>query len=319
MIRNASNRPGPFSLSNMGTDEAMKDTGFTIVGLGEVLWDVFPDGPRFGGAPANFASTCKQLAGERADAYVVSAVGRDALGDAALRELFRLSVHTELVQRSERETGQVLVELDSQGKASYRFIEHPAWDELAWTDAARKLAVQTDAVCFGTLAQRSQTSRHSIEQFLDHCPEKSWKVLDLNLRFPYFTEECIVASLKRANALKLNEDELPVVAELLQIKGNDREILGKLQAMFRYRFVALTRGAHGSAVQADRWTEMPANPVAIKDTVGAGDAFTAALVLGALLQHPWDRVQSWATDVAGYVASQSGATPALPNELCLPQ
>lgn len=297
----------------------MKDTGFTIVGLGEVLWDVFPDGPRFGGAPANFASTCKQLAGDRADVYVLSAVGRDALGDAALRELFRLSVRTELVQRNERETGQVLVELDSQGKASYRFIEHPAWDELTWTDTARTLASQTDAVCFGTLAQRSQISRQTIERFLDLCPEECWKVLDLNLRFPYFTEECIVASLKRANALKLNEDELPVVAEILQISGSEREVLEKLQAKFQYRFVALTQGAKGSAVQTDRWTERPANPVTIQDTVGAGDAFTAALVLGALLQHPWDSVQSWATDVAGYVASQSGATPALPNELCLPQ
>ncbi|XZE33993.1 PfkB family carbohydrate kinase [Pirellulaceae bacterium SH501] len=297
----------------------MQKHPFQIVGLGEVLWDVFPDGPRFGGAPANFASTCKQLARDRADAHVFSAVGMDSLGEAALHELSKLAVRTDLIQRNERETGQVIVELDPQGRASYRFIEKPAWDEIRWFDAALEKAQQANAVCFGTLAQRSPISQNSIERFLDECPSESLKVLDLNLRAPYYTRDCILESMARANALKLNDEELPVVAELLGESGTDRELLHKLRDRFGFRFIALTKGERGSVILADRWLERTSNSIVVKDTVGAGDAFTAALVLGVLAHQPWESIQAWATDVAAYVASQSGATPPLPNELCLPQ
>lgn len=297
----------------------MKKAPFQIVGLGEVLWDVFPDGPRFGGAPANFASTCKQLALSQAEVGVFSAVGSDSLGEAALQQLSKLAVRTDLIQQNDRETGQVIVELDPEGRASYRFIEHPAWDEIHWSDAALEQAKQTDAVCFGTLAQRSRISQNSIERFLKECPSGVLKVLDLNLRAPYFTRDCILFSLSQANALKLNDEELPIVAELLGESGTDRELLQQLRARFGFQFIALTKGDKGSLILADRWLERPSNSIVVKDTVGAGDAFTAALVLGVLTKQPWETIQSWATDVAGYVASQSGATPPLPNELCLPQ
>lgn len=297
----------------------MKNTSFQIVGLGEVLWDVFPDGPRFGGAPANFASICKQLARDRADVHVFSAVGSDPLGDAALRELSKFSVRTELVERNERETGQVLVELDPQGRASYRFIESPAWDEISFSNSALEVAKHADAVCFGTLAQRSQVSRNSIELFLNQCPSGTLKVLDLNLRAPYFTRDCILLSMGRANALKLNDEELPIVAEILGESGTEGDLLRKLRERFGFQFIALTKGEKGSVILADRSIERPSNSIVVKDTVGAGDAFTAALVLGVLTHQPWETIQAWATDVAGYVASQSGATPALPNGLCLPQ
>lgn len=308
----------PYTFSPFEPD-VMREAPFQIVGLGEVLWDVFPDGPRFGGAPANFASTCKQLARDKADVHVLSAVGSDALGDAALQELSKLAVRTELVQRNDRETGQVFVELDTQGRASYRFIEHPAWDAIHWSDALLELANRTDAVCFGTLAQRSLVSQNAIERFLDGCPSGALKVLDLNLRAPYFTRDCILNSMGWANALKLNDEELPIVAEMLRESGTERELLQKLQERYGFQFIALTKGEKGSVILADRWIERPSNSIDVQDTVGAGDSFTAALVLGVLTKQPWETIQAWATDVAGHVASQSGATPPLPKGLCLPQ
>ena len=220
------------------------------------------------------------------------------------------------IQRTGQPTGQVLVELDSRGKASYRFIEDPAWDHLQWTPAAESLARSADAICFGTLAQRDSESRRTLRRFVEACPESTLKVLDLNLRPPFDSPDVIFKSLGMANALKLNEEELPKVAAILDLSGSQSEQLEQLKGRFQYRFVALTLGAEGSMIQADRLYACEAEKITVADTVGAGDAFTAALVMGVLHGLPWEELQFHASRIAGYVASQPGATPPLPNVYC---
>lgn len=288
----------------------------SIVGVGEVLWDVFPDCSRLGGAPANFACCIKQLAPEGSRVSVFSAVGSDDLGEATVRSLSDRGLDLTNLQKTEQETGQVLVKLDHDGKATYKFVEDPAWDHLMWNPAVEKLAAEANAICFGTLGQRDSVSRSAIRKFVKACPSSTLKVLDLNLRPPFDSPDVIFKSLTIANALKLNDEELPKVASLLDLGGSQIDQLEQLRNRFQYRFVALTLGAEGSMVLADRLYECEAEEVTVADTVGAGDAFTAALVLGVLENRPWDEVHRTASRVAGYVASQAGATPPLPKEFC---
>lgn len=216
---------------------------FTIVGLGEVLWDMFPDGARFGGAPANFACHAAMLGG---DAYVVSQVGHDDLGARAIAALHGHGVHTDFVTSSpDRPTGTVQVTLDPQGKPAFAIGADAAWDALAWTDRMSELAGRADAVCFGTLGQRSPAARATIRQFLDAIRPDCLGIFDVNLRPPYYDGQLILDSLARANALKLNDDELPIVAGIAGVHGDDRAVLVGLRDRYDLRFVALTRGARG--------------------------------------------------------------------------
>ncbi|MDB5298091.1 MAG: iolC 2 [Phycisphaerales bacterium] len=291
-----------------------------VVGLGEVLWDVFPDGPRFGGAPANFACGVAALSGGRIDACMVSAVGRDVpvdLGRRAVDHLRGRGVDTACVATVDRPTGQVLVELDAAGQASYRFVDDAAWDNLAWSDALAALAGRSAAVCFGTLGQRKPASRATIRRFVAAVPAGCLRVLDVNLRPPFWDAAVVLESLALADVLKLNHEELPVVAGLLGWRGTDADLLARLVETYKLRLVALTRGADGAVLldAAGNRSDLPASPTTVRDTVGAGDAFTAALVVGLLDGLPLPAINAWAGRVAAYVTSQSGGTPDLPDEL----
>jgi fructokinase len=289
----------------------------TILALGEVLWDVFPDGPRFGGAPANFACACAELGGTRVRSVLVSAVGDDELGTQARQRLADHGVETTHVASVSRPTGQVLVNLDSAGNASYRFIDDPAWDHLATTPQSLAIAKQADVIAFGTLGQRAVASRRAIRELLAASSPTCWRVLDINLRSPHWARETLVVSLTDANVLKLNDEELLMLATALGLSGGEAQVLQALLAQFSLRLIALTRGAHGSRlVLADGTTSaVGGRPIQVVDTVGAGDAFTAALVLGLTQGLPLDTLHHWASDVAAFVCTRSGGTPRFPNSL----
>lgn len=290
-----------------------------VVGLGEVLWDVFPDGPRFGGAPANFACSSAGLGQEHLDVFLVSAVGNDELGRLAVQALDEHQVNTAALARDRRPTGQVLVTLDREGRPSYEFATNSAWDHLAWNDSLAQLAAQAAVVCFGTLGQRGEISRATIRRFVNHTSPQCLRLLDLNLRPPYGDDEVVLHSLGLASALKLNDAELPSVARLLALNGPDAEVCRQILDRYSYRFVALTRGAQGALLISARGevSDFSGISVDVVDTVGAGDSFTSCLAIGELRQMTLDGINRWANEVAAFVCTQPGATPRLPQELCL--
>ena len=280
-----------------------------IVGLGEVLWDVFPEAAHFGGAPANFACHAAGLGG---DAWVVSAVGRDKLGDDALASLSAKNVHTLLLQRNEHPTGTVTVTLDAAKQASYVFAADPAWDHIAWNESLALLARKCKAVCFGTLAQRAPISRRTVREFLENTSPDCLRIFDVNLRQNFFSREIIESSLGFANVFKLNNDEVPAVAELLALPTDEKAFVLSVAQRFDLHTVALTRGSAGSLVwHKGAYDEKKAPKVAVVDTVGAGDSFTAALAIGLLRGEDLSRLHQRAVDVAAFVCTKAGATPEL--------
>jgi fructokinase len=291
-----------------------------VVGLGEALWDMFPTGPRFGGAPANFVCSLAELAAGQIDVAMVSGVGRDELGAEAIRSLESHGVDTRAVARLDRPTGQVLVTLDAAGHPTYEIATDVAWDHIPWSAELAKLAARADAVCFGTLAQRSGTSRDTILRFVRSTRATCLKVLDINLRQAFWNQAVILESLALAHVLKLNDGELPIVADLVGLAGTPAELLAGLAQKFSLRVVALTRGAEGALLldAAGECSDLPGQPTKVIDTVGAGDSFTAALVVGLLNDLPLDRINAWGNRVASFVTSQAGATPHFPETLRQP-
>ncbi len=292
----------------------------SIVGLGEVLWDVFPDGAHFGGAPANFACCAAELGGDTIDVAVVSAVGRDDYGRQAIDLLRVRGIDTSCVAQVDWPTGQVLVELDCNGHPSYRIAEGAAWDNVAWTDQLRELATNCDAVCFGTLAQRSEVSRQMIQAFVRATRPHCLRILDINLQNPFWHKETLLQSLELANVVKLNDVELATVAHVLDWKADDDVLLNRMLDRFSLSLVALTRGAHGAVLvnSSGERDDCSGRPVSVVDTVGAGDAYTAALAIGMLRGLPLETINAWANRVAEFVCSQTGATPKLPARLQSP-
>jgi fructokinase len=289
-----------------------------IAGIGEVLWDVYPDAARFGGAPANFACHAAALG---AESWMASAVGVDELGNCAIDSLKSAGVQCDMVARCrEHDTGQVLVTLDSSGQASYRFAEDSAWDHLQWSAGLGSLAERCDAVCFGTLGQRSPTSRATIQRFVSATPQRALRMFDVNLRQGFFDRETIHTSLQIASAVKLNDEELPKVAELCEsVASTPRQLLRKLVERYGLRLAALTRGAEGALLIAgDEESECPAVPTKVVDTVGAGDAFTATLVADFLRGLPLGEVNLHANAVASFVCSQPGGVMKLPDYVVQP-
>lgn len=285
-----------------------------IVGIGEVLWDVFPDVAHFGGAPANFACHAAALG---ADAWVVSAVGQDELGDRALDQLRSADVRIEAIERAPDPTGIVDVILDAQKQASYVFAERVAWDHIGWDSKLSALSNRCDAVCYGTLAQRHPQSRHSIQQFLEATRDDALRLFDVNLRQHFYDHQTVCASLSKATLVKLNSDELPVIVRMLELApSSEADALRGLCARYELRGGALTRGSRGSLLLWDgELHEEPPVQIAVADTVGAGDAFTAALVMGLLRGAPLPEVHHHASAIARHVCTQFGATPSLPPAL----
>lgn len=307
-----------------------------VLGLGEVLWDVYPDQALFGGAPANFAVHASYLG---ADGRIVSAVGADALGDHALRWLADNQQSTDTISIDPvHPTGNVQVQLDAKGCPTYHFAPDVAWDYLVFPQSTFELTSRCDAVCFGSLAQRTVMSATAIGQLLDATKPSALRIFDVNLRQNFYSRDVLENSLRRANILKLNHDELPVVLETLEHPWSQEHssILdwgvnaGDLQSMTNlYQFackrliehyglatIALTLGAMGSMVYHEgEWDFRASESVQAVDTVGAGDAFSAALVMGLLQGEPLARIHKRASEIAAFVCTQRGAVPLPPESL----
>ncbi len=299
----------------------MSDTKreLVLVGLGEVLWDLLPSGKQLGGAPANFAYHATALG---ARGYVASSVGNDELGREILARLDDLGLDrgAVAVDGSGHPTGTVTVELDDAGKPTYAIHENVAWDFIPAGDGLLQLARRADAVCYGSLAQRCDVSAATIRSFLAATPAGCLRIFDINLRQAYYSRGVIEASLQVGDVLKLNDEELPVLVEMFGLPGGGGggEIgsLRSLAERFSLRSVVLTRGAAGSVVIAgEDVSDLSGTSVEVADTVGAGDSFTAAIAMGLLQGVPVDDLHRHAVRVAGYVCTQSGATPMMPERL----
>lgn len=288
-----------------------------MVSLGEVLWDLLPSGPQLGGAPANFAGQVGSLGGAAA---LVSRIGSDPLGERARERLVRLGVELSGLQQSPHApTGTVGVTIDAAGQPRYTIHEGAAWDELEVTEAAVSLVKHARAVCFGTLAQRSLPSRTTLRALLDRVPDSALILCDLNLRAPFYDRTLVEDSLQRATVAKLNDHELTFLADWF---GFPDSLEGQVQALaeqFNLEEVVLTLGAAGSGLWSHgRFIRGPQVTVTVVDTVGAGDAFAAAYLLGRLRNFsPTDRLYH-ATQVAAFVCTHAGALPELPEALTTP-
>lgn len=272
-----------------------------IIGVGEIVWDCLPEKRTLGGAPVNFAYHAMRLG---ADSYPVSAVGKDDLGEETLDECRSHGLRTEYLQQNELPTSRVLVHLDAQGIPTYRILENVAWDALQATPEVLQLATRADTVCWGSLAQRSEPSRRAILQIVDAVPDCSLKVFDINLRQHYFDRTVIESSLLRANILKLNEDELPVVLQLMSLDG-----IPALVKQFSLRYLIYTRGASDSEVYGPEGliSHIDTPQVAVVDTVGAGDSFTAAFVTSVLRGDRPEEAHACAVQLSARVCQTHGA------------
>lgn len=283
---------------------------FFVVGLGELLWDMFPEGKQLGGAPANFAYMTSLLGDE---GIVASRVGGDALGRAAGRRLERLGLRASHLQLDRAyPTGTVKVSVDPSGQPTFEIAESVAWDFFEWTPEWRSLAERADAVCFGSLAQRCPQSRATIRQFLGAVRPGVTRVFDVNLRQSFYNAETLSESAKLADIMKVNNEELPIVAKLLQIPFiyDESRAAHWLRDILGLKLVCITRGPKGSLlVSADEVSEHPGFRVHVADTVGAGDAFTAALVYHYLRHASVSTLNEAANRMGSWVASQIGATP----------
>lgn len=284
-----------------------------IVGIGEVLWDMFPEGKRIGGAPANFAYHMSQFG---FDSRVVSAVGEDELGDEIL-ENFNEKGLRYWVERVPFPTGTVEVTLNEGGIPCYEIKQSVAWDNVPYTPELDQLACQTRCVCFGTLAQRNVVTRTTLNRFLDAMPGEAYKVFDINLRQHFYTVEILKDSLSRCNLLKLNDEELVILSDLLELSEESvekrcREIMDR----FDLKMLILTYGVQGSYVFSDDIRSFLNTPhVKVVDTVGAGDSFTAAFCAAVLKGKSMVEAHRLAVEVSAFVCSQAGAMPRLPEEL----
>ena len=247
-----------------------------VFGIGEIVWDCLPGGQKLGGAPVNFAYHCKQLG---ADSYPVSAVGCDALGDETLSRCRDYGLCTDYIGRNSLPTSRVLVTLDTDGIPSYEIVENVAWDALEATSKVLSLAAMADAVCWGSLAQRSAGSRSAIMMILDAVPKDAIRVFDINIRQKYYSQDVVEESLEKATILKLNEDELPLVLNLIGANGIDDII-----TRYSLEYLIYTSGASFSEIHSQDGvlSHIETPKVEVVDTVGAGDCFTAAFVTSIL-------------------------------------
>ena len=286
---------------------------FLAIGLGEILWDVLPDCRKLGGAPANFAYQINELGGI---GIPISRVGDDDLGREALDQLVQHGLNIDAVSIDPMHpTGTVDALVDKHGVATYVFPDDVAWDFLDLDDSALALASKAHAICFGSLAQRCDISRKAIHAFLKAAPD-ALKIYDINLRQNFYSQEVIQASLDLADVLKINDDELELVSDMFSLPQGERAALDALMAAHNLRLAVLTRGSRGSLiVSQDHFSDLSGQPTGVVDTIGAGDSFTAAMVLAYLHGQPLDEINHYASKVAAYVCGQAGAMPEMPVEL----
>ena len=289
----------------------MKDM---IVGIGEALWDVLPEGKKLGGAPANFAYHVSQFG---LNSCAVSAIGKDRLGEEIIEQLNDkgMRYHIETVPYP---TGTVQVEIDQAGIPQYNIKENVAWDNIPYTDALHEIAKNTRAVCFGSLAQRSIVSRETIARFLDTMPkgDESLRVFDVNLRQGFYNAEILTNSMERCNVLKINDEELVTVSRMFGYPGIDLQdkcwiLLGK----YSLKMLILTCGINGSYVFTPGNVSFQETPIVkVADTVGAGDSFTATFISSILKGKSVTEAHKLAVEVSAFVCTQNGAMPELPKQ-----
>ena len=284
-----------------------------IVGLGEALWDVLPDGKKLGGAPANFAYHAAQFG---LDTIAISALGEDKLAEETIDALKEHNLNY-LMPRVPYPTGTVQVTLTGDGIPTYDIKENVAWDNIPLTDEMLEVAKNARAVCFGSLAQRNVVSRENIHKFLDATPDDCVKIFDINLRQQFYTKEVIKESLKRCNILKINDEELVLIGRMFGYPGLDIEnkcwlILGK----YNLDMLVLTCGTNGSYVFTPGQMSFQETPkVEVADTVGAGDSFTGSFVGSILNGKPVPEAHKTAVHVSAFVCTQNGAMPVVPDRL----
>ena len=285
-----------------------------LVGIGELLWYLLPGGRRLGGAPANFAYHAAQ---QGAEAYAISAIGDDTEGLDILSEIKNKQMSTEYLAIVQgQSTGTVTVELND-GFPAYIIHAPVAWDFIPFEDRIAALARKADAVCFGTLAQRGEVSAATIRRFIAHTRPDCLKIFDVNLRQHFFNREVIELSLKQCNLLKISDEELPVVAELLGLHGNAEKSISQLLQRYNLKYVVLTKGVKGSEFSDENaYITVPAFKFGPKiDTVGCGDSFTAVLATGLLIGLAPADAMRHASMIAGIVCASAGAMPEIPEEL----
>lgn len=283
-----------------------------IVGIGELLWDIFPERKVIGGAPANFAYHVSQLG---YSGYAVSALGNDLLGKEIL-DIMENKQLNYVVETTNYPTGTVQVTLDKEKVPQYEICENVAWDNIPFSSQTENLAKNAHAVCFGSLAQRNSISRNTIKRFVKATPDSSLKIFDINLRQHFYSQELIHESLKIANILKINDDEVAILSRLYGWKSfNEQQICVKLMKLYKLKIVILTKGSEGSFIFNNKETSfLPTPKVHVADTVGAGDSFTGAFIASYLNGESIIDAHKLAVEISAYVCTQYGAMPVLPDE-----
>ncbi len=277
-----------------------------VVGIGELLWDLLPSGKTAGGAPINFVYHASRLGGE---GYAITAIGDDDNGREILGELDKNNIRY-LIEKLPYPTGTVRVAINGEGIPQYTITERVAWDHMSPTADAVDLAERADAICFGALAQRSQQSRETIQAILSFAPDSAYRLFDINLRQHYYNKVLIEESLYLANVLKMNDDEMAQLKELFGLTGSDEEVANWFMENYNLKMVVLTAGAEYSTVYTpDKVSTLPTPKVEVVDTVGAGDAFSAALIMSLLKGMPLEEAHRYAVKIASFVCSRKGAWP----------
>lgn len=288
---------------------------FFAIGIGEILWDILPEGKMLGGAPTNFAFHIHQM---NVKAAIISAVGMDPLGNEILKIIEEKHL-VNLIQTNDNPTGTVSVSLDGAGIPNYIIHEKVAWDFVETTGEAIKSTEKANAICFGSLAQRSPLTKNTIQKILETASKETLKVFDINIRQHFYNPETIQSSLRLANILKINEEELILLSEILDLQGAEYELTDQIMDIYQLDYLALTKGSQGSWMFSQHDSSYIQTPkVKVADTVGAGDSFTAAMVAGFLHDLPFEDVHQLAVDVSAYVCTREGATPDLPKDLVSP-
>lgn len=280
------------------------------------MWDVFPSGKKLGGAPTNFAYHISALGHE---GVVVSRIGNDDYGREIIEQLISLGLVTDYLQiDGDRETGIVDVHIDSGNQPNYTIKEDVAWDFIQWDSKFDALLETTDAICFGTLAQRSRVSRNTIITLLERAERDTIKAYDINLRQSFYNKGIIADSLKLADIIKLNSEEIELVRDLFNInsKYNEEELCRYLIDSYDLKLICLTKGEDGSTlIDEINSFHSPSFPYKLADRVGAGDAFTAAVIVGYLNEEPIDVINTMANKLASWVTSKQGGTPVYDSEI----
>ncbi len=286
-----------------------------VTGIGEILWDLLPEGKQLGGAPANFAYHVSQFG---LGGCVVSAVGNDQLGQEIKAQLIEKDIDS-LIAEVPFPTGTVTVELDKAGVPRYDIKKNVAWDNIPFTPELEEIARRTKAVCFGSLAQRSIVSRDTIFKFLDAMKSgaDTLRVFDVNLRQNFYSKDVLTRSFQYANIVKINDEELEELCRMYEIGGDSiAEKARVLLELFDLRILILTCGLNGSYVFAKGETSfLPTPEVEVADTVGAGDSFTASFIASLLQGISLPEAHEIAVATSAYICMNHGAMPPLPENL----